>query len=88
MFDNILNFIESLFSVIISILEFVISAINGFATFIASLPETFSSVLESSGGVLTMVFALFNNLPSNLWLGVLILLSGEVIAFLMWKNRG
>ena len=87
MFDGILSFIESLFSVIISILEFVISAINGFATFIATLPETLSSVVESTGGVLTMVFALFNNLPSNLWLGVLILLAGEFIAFFMWRNK-
>ena len=87
MFDSIINFVESLFNIIISIVDFIISAVNGFATFIATLPEAIDTIIQSTGGVLTMTFALFNNLPSNLWLGVMIVLAGNVIAFFMWKNN-
>ena len=87
MFQGILDFIESLLTVVISIIEYLISALDGFLTFIIELPSTLGSLIETCGGVLTMVFGLFSNLPNNLWLGVMIVFAGRFLVFLMWENN-
>lgn len=86
-FQGLLDFIDAIFNIVLSLLDYLITSIESILTLIINLPVLIADIIESTGGVFTMMFAFFSNIPEKLWIYIYIMFICSLLYFIFWRKE-
>lgn len=86
-FQGLLDFVDAIFNIVLSLLDYLITSVESILTLVMNIPTLIAEILESTGGVFTMMFALFSNIPEKLWIYIYLLFICQLIYFVFWRKE-